>query len=252
MPKDKKEGRPYDAEPEGAVLAEVVEDAAGAGVPAVATEAPQYLPPDELPTPRMRIIQKPSDEHPKLGVFVNNLTDEELPELKCIVLGMRRGRILWPKVGEGDDPLCRSRDFVHGEGQPGGACYACPLEKWDEDESKSMSERKPKCAGTFDFACMDEYGVPFFFQVSRSGIKPAAAFIASAQYRGKPLYYSVVAITLREKPKPAPHQVPVFKRGQDIDPATWPEFEAILKRLSTAWDRAAVEPAANDAPAAEF
>ncbi|HUU57255.1 MAG TPA: hypothetical protein VMW93_07930 [bacterium] len=228
-----------------AAPAEIVEGEPGAGVPAVPGDAPQYLPPEELPTPRMRIIQKPSDEHPNTGVFVNNLTDEELAELKCIVLGMRRGRVLWPKVGEGDDPLCRSRDFVHGEGQPGGGCEACPLKDWGDDE-------KPKCAETIDFACLDEYGVPFFLQVSRTGLKPARAFIASAQYRGKPLYYSTVSITLRKATKPAPHHVPVFKRGQDIDPATGPEFEAVLKRLSAAWDRVQAEEPKDDAAAGEF
>jgi hypothetical protein len=234
------------------VPAEVVEDESVAGVPAVPGEAPQYLPPNELPTPRVRIIQKASEDHPNVGVFVNNLTDEELAELKCIVLGMRRGRVLWPKVGEGDDPLCRSRNFVHGDGKPGGACDACALKEWDEDESKSMSERKPKCGATIDFACLDEYGVPFFLQVSRSGLKPAHAFIASAQYRGKPLYYSAVSITLRKATKPAPHQVPVFKRGQDIEPAMWPEFESVLKRLSAAWDRAQAEEPKDDAAAGEF
>lgn len=220
-------------------------DEPGAGVPATTTDAPQYLPPEELPTPRMRIIQKPSDGHPNAGVFVNNLTDEEFTELKCIVLGMRRGRVLWPKVGEGDEPLCRSRDFVHGEGKPGGECEPCSFKEWMDDE-------KPKCAETIDFACMDDYGVPFFLQVSRTGLKPARAFIASAQYRGKPLYYSAVTISLRKDTKPAPHYVPVFKRGQDIEPATWPEFESVLARLSAAWDRAQTEGSKDEAEAGEF
>lgn len=222
---------------------EVVDPTPAANVPAVPAAGPQYYPPEELPTPRVNIIQKPSDEHPNAGVFANNLTGEETAELRCVILGMRRGRILWPKVGEGDEPLCRSRNFAVGEGVPGGDCTTCPKKDW-------VADAKPECAETIDFAALDDQGVPFFLQVSRSGLKPARAFVASAQYRAKPLYYTAAIITLKKETKPGLHYVPVFKRGVEIDPATWPEFEEVLKRLSAAWDR--VQEPAKEQAAAEY
>lgn len=51
----------------------------------------------------------------KKGVFVNNLSKEEFPALTVVILGLVKQRILWPeKLDEGDKPMCKSPDFVHG------------------------------------------------------------------------------------------------------------------------------------------
>lgn len=49
------------------------------------------------------------------GVFKSNLSGETFSYLDTILLGMVRQRIMWhPVVDEGDRPMCRSTDFIHG------------------------------------------------------------------------------------------------------------------------------------------
>jgi len=247
MAKDKKEERLYDAEPEVAEPEEIVDAEPSAAVPAVPDKyARQYIPEEEMPMPRLRIIQKDSEEHPA-GVFVNTQTEETFAEIECIILGLRRGRVRWdPSLKNMEAPLCRSRDAMTGVGEPGGSCVTCPDAVWNEDA-------KPPCAIVYDFIGLDGTGAPFLFSVSRTGIKPARNFIAAAQRRKKPLYHTGCTITLRKETKPAPYYVPVFKPVGETNVETWPELEGVLQQIEGALDRVPVEStAANDAPAADY
>lgn len=230
--------------PEGP--AEVVTVEPG-GVPAVPDPyARQYVPDDELPMPRLRINQKASDEHPTAGVFINTQTEEESTEVECILLDVRRNRVRWDKTLKNmEEPLCRSRDAVNGVGDPGGSCASCSFAAWNDDD-------KPECALVYDFVGLDATGAPFLFSVSRTGIKPARNFIAAAQRRKKPLYYTGCVLTLRKETKPATFYVPVFKRVGVTALETWPELEAVLHQVLAALERAPVEPSASDAAAGEF
>ncbi|AMS03452.1 hypothetical protein SEA_BENCZKOWSKI14_59 [Gordonia phage Benczkowski14] len=52
------------------------------------------------------------------GVFKHSQTEETFDELTVIILGLHKGRLMWPaEIGEGeskDSPLCKSPDFRHG------------------------------------------------------------------------------------------------------------------------------------------
>ena len=201
----------------------------------------QYIPEEELPMPRIRIVQKDSEEHPA-GVFLNTQTEETFAEFECIILDLRRGRVRWdPSLKNMDEPLCRSRDAATGVGDPGGSCAACPQAFWNEDE-------KPGCALVYDLIGLDANGAPFLFSVSRTGIKPARNFIASAQRGGKPLYYTGCLLTLRKETKPATYYVPVFKRVGETAVKDWPGLEAVLVQIEAALERVPVETTAGEAP----
>jgi len=227
------------------VPVEVVDDEPKASVPAVPEPyTRQYVPDDELPMPRLRIQQKNSDSHPD-GVFVNTQTEEESVAVECILLDVRRGRVRWdPTLKNMEEPLCRSRDAVTGTGDPGGSCASCRNAAWGENDEK------PGCALVYDFVGLDGSGAPFLFSVSRTGIKPARNFIAAAQRRKKPLYYTGCVLTLRKETKPADYYVPVFKRVGATPLDDYPELEGILHQVVAALERAPVEPAGNDAGAA--
>jgi len=225
MAKDKKEEMFDEAEPRAAVPA----NPQGANLP---TEkyAREYIPDEELPMPRLRIIQKDTEDQ-AAGVFVNTQTEEVFAEVECILLGIRRGRVRWdPTLKNMEEPLCRSRDGITGAGDPGGSCVKCPEAVWNEDE-------KPRCALVYDFVGLDATGAPFLFSVSRTGIKPARNFIAAAQRRRKPLYYTGCVITLRKVERPATYYVPVFKRAGEIPVEQWEEFEGILAQIEGALER---------------
>ena len=226
----------------GSYAAEKVE---GENLPAKPEDfARNYIPDEELPMPRLRIVQKDTDEHPA-GVFVNTQTEETFAEVECIILGLRRGRVRWdPTLKNMEEPLCRSRDAVTGVGDPGGDCAGCSYAAWNEDE-------KPGCALVYDFIGLDGTGAPFLFSTSRTGIKPARNFIAAAQRRRKPLYYTGCRLLLRKETKPAPYYVPVFKREGETNFEAWPELEAVLRQLEATLERTPTEPTAG-AEAAEY
>lgn len=49
------------------------------------------------------------------GVFKDNLSGAEFPELRLIILGLIKQRIMWSDdVEDGEKPLCKSPDHVHG------------------------------------------------------------------------------------------------------------------------------------------
>lgn len=198
-----------------------------------------YIPDEELPMPRVRIIQKDTDDQ-VAGFFVNTQTEETFAEVECILLGVRRARVRWdPTLKNMDEPLCRSRDAAVGAGDPGGDCAGCSYASWTEDE-------KPGCALVYDFIGLDGTGAPFLFSASRTGIKPARNFIAAAQRRKKPLYYTGCRLTLRKVDRPATYYVPVFKRVGDTNFETWPELEGVLQQIEAALERAPAEPVASD------
>ena len=208
--------------------------------------ARNYIPDEELPMPRLRIIQKDTDDQ-VAGVFVNTQTEEIFAEIECILLGVRRGRVRWdPTLKNMDEPLCRSRNAITGVGDPGGSCTACSYATWNGDE-------KPQCALVYDFIGLDETGAPFLFSVSRTGIKPARNFIAAAQRRRKPLYYTGCTLTLRKVDRPATYYTPVFKRAGDTNFETWAELEGVLQQIEAALERAPASAVDTDAgSAAEY
>lgn len=57
----------------------------------------------------------------KKGVFVDSLSNEEFDSIDGIMLGLVKGRVLWPSVveeGSSDGPICRSLDHKHGRPTP--------------------------------------------------------------------------------------------------------------------------------------
>lgn len=55
------------------------------------------------------------------GVFVDSLSNEQFEEFDCIMLGLSKGRVLWPSElqEETGEPLCKSYDFQLGFPGPG-------------------------------------------------------------------------------------------------------------------------------------
>jgi len=232
-----------------------------AGVPATVNPDWQYLPEGELVTPRIQILQVAEEGHVKPGVFVNNLTGEELDLLQCVLVGMRRSRSLFRKPfkkEKGVPPLCKSVDFITGIGEPGGTCC-----RWDEQEKmfipvcpKAMfghegardDGTRPDCQENYDFVGYDISGNPFVFSVHGASLKPARAFISGAVRKRKPLYYTGVEITLEKRTDKGLYWVAVFKRVGETPETDWPELENSSRGLLAALARIPAEtPVGNDA-----
>jgi hypothetical protein len=86
--------------------------------------------------PLLKIIQSMSDDFIKekvpVGVFRNTLSGEVIGEsLEVIPIGVKhyRRRFVDRNV------LCYSNNALDGVGDPGGSCLACPLSKWEVEDS---------------------------------------------------------------------------------------------------------------------
>ena len=206
----------------------VVEPPQGAQVPAVANplarpEGLEDFGTEDQVMPYMRIAHKE-------GHFVDSLSNAEYGELNAVLLGLIKGRILWPAevadAGDADPPLCRSYDFNVGypskpeklpngqeyerfpweaSGFPQGApqlpCGQCPLKEWGSHPTRDA----PWCSEQHTFAMLlpteDGNFVPCLFQLQRSGLKPSRQYLSSFANSNQPLFTVFTKLTLDRRKK---------------------------------------------------
>jgi hypothetical protein len=231
------------------------------GLPAVPDDPSDYPPDEELPLPRIGILQATSDavtqEGRKAGVFLDDLTGEESAKITGIFLGMTRSRTRFVNK----EPVCKAVDFKHGVGDPGGECAKCTLKDWDPDETKSTTERKPKCQESYDFVAVDStefkdgfpVGMPFIFSAAKTAIKPAKRLVGAARARGLPLYCFQVEVTVRRITNDqGTFYVPVFTVKGQTPPETWKNLADITGRLLAASKRTPATAPEGDGEPSEF
>lgn len=67
------------------------------------------------------------------NVFVNSLTKETFPALTVVILGLVKQRIMWPDdIEDGDKPMCKSPDAIHGFPRFGDNVPKSKSFPWDE------------------------------------------------------------------------------------------------------------------------
>jgi len=228
------------AKEKGQELEVVVEPAEHrSNLPAVPSDDPSQYPPDEeLPLPRLSIIQAMSDAAAdnKPGLFYNNLTGETYEKITGVILGMGLSRVLGVKKGE--QPLCRSFDNVHGDGEPGGECVKCLNSQWDRDKVPNVP---PECRQNYDLLFFDEAEMPYIYQVYKTAIKPANYFIAAARSRNLPLYCFRVEITVKQiENDQGKFFVPYFRVTGQTNPTEWQRYHNDATRLLAVMRRQAV------------
>lgn len=94
----------------------------------------------DISMPRIQIVH---DE----GVFKHSQTEETFEELTCIILGLHKGRLMWPaEIGEGDSkdaPLCKSPDFKHGFPNLNDELPRDKRFPWDAQDRFTKADLKP-------------------------------------------------------------------------------------------------------------
>lgn len=214
----------------------------------------------DLTTPIYRI------NHEK-GVFVNGLTNEEMPSFDVILLGRIKQRILWPMEvgGEGEAPMCRSYDFARGIPRPetwvqpqknnpaltavkvsgwgygqvedaaldnkGLACAQCSLKDWGEDRTPPWCNEQ----WTFPFLSLDEDGQPLspgVISFQRTGLKPCKSYVSGFVQAKSALYTVVTRLTAVLQQRGSVKWVtPSFQRLRDSDPTQWNEYSTALHQI---------------------
>lgn len=186
------------------------------------------------------------------AVLVDSLTNEQYGELKCVLLGLVKQRILWDvDVESNDHPLCKSYDFTTG--QPDAAafpwkesgfkrddfdadapqldCGSCALKDWDSHPQRNT----PWCAEQYVMPLVmettDGYA-PAIFTVQRSGMKPAKAYITGFARAKTPLYTVVTTVSLdAQKRGSVKFATPKFVKGDATPQESWAEFADQYRRI---------------------
>jgi hypothetical protein len=205
----------------------------------------------DLTMPILRIAHKE-------GAFVNSLTNEALPEANVILLGIVKQRILWPlEPGEeGEQPMCRSYDFVTGHPNPEKwdkvalrvsgytterleegslGCASCPMKEWES----SPKDSKPWCTEQYTFPLLiledpsADQGTPAILSVQRTGIRPARTYVSGFVQGKRPLYTAKTRIELvHQKRGSVEFSVPKFVKIGDSDPTIWSMYSEVNSRIS--------------------
>lgn len=218
----------------------------------------------------------------KKGVFVDALSKEEFPTMRCVMLGLIKQRVLWePEVEESPKgPLCKSYDFEVGfpdpkrfpwkasdfpeqTGEQGDIklpCENCSLKDWGTHPGRDT----PWCSEQHTFAVMQDVGngnlVPALFTVQRSAIKPSKTYMTSFFRKKEALFTVWTEISLDHRKRgQVDFAVPEFKTVDKTEPGDFPMYarnfaeirEFVQTPRSTEVDEAPAEssPAPADAEA---
>lgn len=132
--------------------------------------------------PRIKVVQMMSHEAVEklaaAGELVNTLTGENYGEAmrfvpiqpskqRVFLMRKERAEAVADKLGhavEADGLACRSFNMIHGQGEPGGLCSACPLANWD-------GPNPPLCSEVYNVAAADESGALVILSFSKSSAK---------------------------------------------------------------------------------
>lgn len=207
------------------------------------------------------IIPRLQLDHKK-AVFRDNLSKEEFPELKVIILGLVKQRIMWDDdVEEGDKPQCKSPDFDNGFPQmrediprvkqfpwdrsnfrkedfpPENGmnnlitlpCNSCAFSQWGKDPRSGKATPPP---------CSEQHTYPLLYTADdgdswttalatfqRTGIKPSKNYISSFAQSNMPMFTAYTTLTLNSMSRGSvEYAVPVFRKGEQTDRNQWGNY----------------------------
>lgn len=208
-------------------------------VPASATGLMSFgqtnLDPGDLIMPRVKLLQAQSaevaDGQGKTGDFFNTLTSINYGSvLRFVPISPFKQRIFLVRseraaainavlAGGGLDALpadasglrCRSYDMEKGTGDPGIACDACPLSKWEDSNP-------PFCTETYNVAAASEEGELIVLSFSRSSAHTGKQLFSMIRMRPGARGTVFEASSRNEKGNLGNYSVPVIKPVEPAPP----------------------------------
>jgi hypothetical protein len=208
----------------------------------------------DLIVPRLQL------DHKK-AVFRDSLSKEEFTDLRVVILGLVKQRIMWDDdVEEGDKPQCKSPDFENGfpqmrtdipypkqfpwdrsnfrkEDFPPEAginnlitlpCNSCVFQQWGKDP-RSGKATPPPCSEQHTYPLLyttdDSTWTVAIATFQRTGIKPSKNYISSFAQSNMPMFTSFTTLSLNAQSRGSvEYAVPVFRKGEQTDRGMWPQY----------------------------
>lgn len=141
---------------------------------------------EDMMIPRLVLTQAQSADLPDndkhLGEWYNTLTGAYAKEVEGVLLGMSKGRVMFPEKFNRDsvtlcasDDALRPREEYHGMNINGvnipATCAECPFSKFSEDGTP------PACSKGYQFAFIDAESVPYVVRLQRTGTAAAKQLV---------------------------------------------------------------------------
>lgn len=163
---------------------------------------------------------------------------QPVKELDGIILVAHTTRGWWRdsyagQSGEDARPDCRSFDGVTGEGEPGGACLACPLNEWGtgEDEKGNKTEGKACKERRVLFVLPPKGVLPLVVSVPPASLRPLKQYRIALMDEGLNLQRVVsrLKLTAEEKQGVGKYAVLTIEMVGELDDDAF----AAVRRFST-------------------
>jgi hypothetical protein len=235
----------------GSAVAHRDEDMAGLGLEDASIS--------DIVIPRIRIVH---DQ----GVFEDNLSKEQYPSLRVILLGLVKQRLMWADdMDEGDKPQCKSPNFEQGfpstsedipkdkrfpwkdsvfnpadfppeqgvNGLTTLPCVRCNFKEWGQDK------KPPRCMEQHTYPLMfnpdpedPDFWSPALFTVQKTGIKPSRNYLSSFVQAKKPMFTAITELNLTMMSRgTVKYSVPSFKRIGNTEQEMWEEYANTFKAI---------------------
>lgn len=142
---------------------------------------------EDFVVPRLVVVQPTSNLDADKGVFFSKLLNLEIPELRCRVLRLAKGRIMFDTDDLSNPPVCRSNDRIKPspavEDPQAEFCAKCPQREWRQNES---GDNVQPCQETYNLMVLQD-GIPYWLSMKGSAISPTKAFITAIGLKCKTL-----------------------------------------------------------------
>lgn len=211
------------------------------------------------------VVPRLSIDH-KNGLFVNNLSKEQIPVLQCVIFGLVKQRIMWDDdVQDGDKPQCKSPDHDNGfpqmrtdipyekqfpwdesnfdkanfpeqDGQIILPCASCAFNQWGKDP-RSGKSIPPRCSEqhTYPLSYTQDGGDTWTTAIltfQRTGIKPSKSYLSLFNQAGMPMFTSFTELSLSVQTRgTVTYSVPIFKKGAASDRNLWRSYANTYMQL---------------------
>lgn len=141
------------------------------------------------------------------SVFDKTIDVDGQVGIEVAILGDSPCRVFFRSL-EDKQPACRSRDANTGEGDPGGSCLQCKLNRFHPENDGKQICKEGRMILVYDFHHVGCY----LLQVGPSGIKAYDGYKKLIQrlYPSVPFYMVKTRVVLEYEQEPAAHYKPVF------------------------------------------
>jgi hypothetical protein len=157
--------------------------------------------------------------------------EEEVKEIKGIIIFQKMGRSYWAEAGVSNDPPdCFSTDMVKGTGDPGGSCTQCPHAQFGSAVKQNGDPGKGQACSTKRamYVLTDEALLPIVINAPSASIKATKKYLlALSTKRFKKMHEVVTKFTLIKKESDGTKYA---EMAMTMDSALPPEQIAVIEK----------------------